>query len=336
MRSFGINNHLLITIIIPVYNVEKYIYKTLDSIFSQQVTHDLFEVIVVNDGTPDHSMNIVATFASEHSNLKIVNQKNLGLSIARNTGICHAQGKYLWFVDSDDWIEKNCLPRILSLLQDCQEEVLLFKIREYDENGEVLKEREFVDSNNIVHCSGVEVILNTARYEVLHTPIQMQIINTDFVRRNELKFVENIYHEDMEFAPRLLLKAKRVAYVPWVSYCYVKRTSHSITSDSSKLEKRLKDLSKIASLHYALMMNQSERDAIRAMSFATYRVVAYFHALCPKRNYLSYNKMYGMSDFKYKRVVLDNLYHDHKWTRPPRQLLYAVCPWLLKKLGMTI
>lgn len=325
-----------LSIIIPIYKVEKYIYKTLDSIFSQIVDNEDFEVIAVNDGTPDHSMEIVNKFAEKHPNLKIINQENMGLSAARNTGILNAIGKYLWFVDSDDWIEDGFLPRVLKLLQDCQEEVLLFKIREYDEDGKVLKERDFIDNNNIVYCSGVEAILNTARYKVLHTPMQMQIINTEFLRKNDLQFVEGIYHEDMEFAPRLLIKAKRVAYVPWVSYCYVKRTSHSITSDASKIAKRLSDLSKIAESHYAMMKNQKEREAIRAMSFATYRIVSYFHALCPRAKYNLYNVNYGMSNLKYRKIVLDNLYHDHRWTRPPRQLLYIVSPWLLKQLGMNI
>lgn len=327
---------MILSIIIPVYNVERYIKKTLESIFSQNISREDVEIIVVNDGTPDRSMDIVEKFALLNPNIKIINQENQGLSGARNTGISHAHGRYLWFVDSDDWIEEGFLPRVLSLLQDCKDDVLLFKIREYDENGEVLKEREFVDNNNIVHCRGVEVILNTARYKILHTPIQMHIINTDFVRRNELKFVEGIYHEDMEFAPRLLLKAKRVAYVPWVSYCYVKRNSQSITSDSSKLEKRLKDISKIASLHYILMMNQSERDAICAMSYATYRAMAYFHELCPQKYFGVFWKESIMNKIPYKRIVLMNLYHNHNWKLNFRQMLFLVSPYLLKRLGKSI
>ena len=93
---------LLLSIIIPVYNVEAYIGKLLQSIFSQDT--EGVEIIVVNDGTPDDSMNVVQGFVPVHANLHIVNQPNRGLSEARNTGLKHAQGKYVWFVDGDDCI----------------------------------------------------------------------------------------------------------------------------------------------------------------------------------------------------------------------------------------
>ena len=88
------------SIIIPVYNVENYIKKCLDSVFAQ--TEKDYEVIVVNDGTKDNSMDIVKNY-----DVKIVNQKNQGLSEARNTGLKNAKGEYILFLDSDDYIEKN-------------------------------------------------------------------------------------------------------------------------------------------------------------------------------------------------------------------------------------
>ena len=86
---------IILSIIIPVYNVEKYIYKTLDSIYSQEYPQDEVEVIVINDGTPDSSIEIVEQFNKKYSNLIVVNQENQGLSGARNTGIHKAKGKYL-------------------------------------------------------------------------------------------------------------------------------------------------------------------------------------------------------------------------------------------------
>ena len=75
---------------------------------------------------------------------------------------------------------------------------------------------------------------------------------------------------------------------------------------------------------------------MRALSFATYRVIAYFHALAPKEGYSSYMRHFGLNDFKYRKIVLENLYYDHKWNRPLRQLLYIVSPRLSKKLGVNI
>ena len=93
-----------ISIIIPVYNVEKYISKCLSSIFDQQLDEDFFEIIAVNDGTPDNSISIVEKFSNEHDNIHIINQRNQGVSAARNTGINNANGDFLVFLDADDWL----------------------------------------------------------------------------------------------------------------------------------------------------------------------------------------------------------------------------------------
>ena len=107
---------MLVSIIIPIYNVEKYIEQCFTSIYAQDISEDIFEVIAVNDGTPDNSMSIVKTIASQHKNLVIINQENQGLSVARNTGLDHAKGEYIWFVDSDDWLTKDSLSIVLDTI----------------------------------------------------------------------------------------------------------------------------------------------------------------------------------------------------------------------------
>ena len=89
-----------LSIIVPVYNVEKYIRPCIESIFRQGLTDDSFEVILVNDGTPDHRMEVISDFIQAHHNIKIIEQQNQGLSMARNNGMQKAIGEYLIFVDS--------------------------------------------------------------------------------------------------------------------------------------------------------------------------------------------------------------------------------------------
>ena len=98
---------MILSIIIPVYNVEKYVEKCIRSCENQDIPKENYEVIVVNDGSPDGSLAIVERLANEFSNIKVINQENKGLSMARNTGLEAAKGEYVWFVDSDDWIEEN-------------------------------------------------------------------------------------------------------------------------------------------------------------------------------------------------------------------------------------
>lgn len=104
-----------LSIIIPIYNVEKYIERCAESVLNQNVPPSQYEVIFVNDGTKDNSVEILkkAINFNIHSNFQIRDKENGGLSSARNFGLEHATGDYVWFVDSDDWIESNCLAKIV-------------------------------------------------------------------------------------------------------------------------------------------------------------------------------------------------------------------------------
>ena len=98
-------NRILLSIIIPVYNVEKYIHRCLTSCCKQSdASLDEYEIIIINDGTPDNSMDVVYNIAKKYSNIVIFNQKNKGLSAARNQGLEIAKGEYVQFLDSDDWL----------------------------------------------------------------------------------------------------------------------------------------------------------------------------------------------------------------------------------------
>ena len=96
------HNNLLLSIIVPVYNVEKYIRTCIESIYRQDLNECDFEVIIVNDGTQDQSMEVIADIIASHSNIKVINQENLSLSVARNNGIAAAKGEYILMPDSDD------------------------------------------------------------------------------------------------------------------------------------------------------------------------------------------------------------------------------------------
>lgn len=325
---------ITLSIIIPVYNVEKYVRKTLESIFLSNFPKRELEVIVVNDGTKDNSMSIVNEFAAKFDYLKIINQENQGLSVARNTGLKAARGKYLWFVDSDDWVENDSLPFLLEYLEHSDKDVLMFKIREYDEEGRILLERFFHDNKNAEQISGTDVVLYQKKYGVDITPMQQYVIRRDFLLSNKLFFVPGIYHEDKEFAPRMLINAKKVTIIPKVIYCYLRRNSGSITTDDSLQKKR--SLSKIEiykryiTFGERLIRNKDKE----ALSYCQYGMASYIW------NPLSYdfirtdgNKI-GLRELipLFKRDVRNNLFYDRKVFHLVRQLLFLISPMLLKKL----
>lgn len=122
----------ILSIIIPIYNVEIYIKRCLDSIYDSLISEDLFEVIAVNDGSQDDSVKIVENFSKSHTNLRIFNKNNEGVSSARNLGINVAQGHYLLFVDADDCIFHNSLKTLISTLNNNND---VFILRSYKENS---------------------------------------------------------------------------------------------------------------------------------------------------------------------------------------------------------
>lgn len=118
---------MLLSIIIPIFKVEDYIYSCFDSIYSQSLDESIFEVIAVNDGTTDNSMSIVDNFAVKHGNLKVVNQPNSGVSVARNNGMKHAKGKFVIFVDPDDFLFDGALSRLCDILVSSDNDMIIMR-----------------------------------------------------------------------------------------------------------------------------------------------------------------------------------------------------------------
>lgn len=127
---------MLLSIIIPVYKVEKYLRKCLDSCVNQDIPKDQYEIIAVNDGSPDNCQSILEEYEREYDNVRILKQENQGLSKARNNGLDIAKGDYVWFVDSDDWIEENCLSEIIAKLDNSPDILQIQYCNAYD-NGKI-------------------------------------------------------------------------------------------------------------------------------------------------------------------------------------------------------
>ena len=180
-----------LSVIIPVYKSEKYIRHTLQSIFGQAFDRSAVEVIVVNDGTPDNSMEIVREFAAREPGIQIIEQENRGLSAARNAGLVRATGKYIWFVDSDDWIEDGFLEKALPLIREDDTDVFLFRIREHRESdGKIVLERKLL-GNEIRETDFLELL----QAKIDFTPVQLFLIRKELMDAHQLKFVEGIVHD---------------------------------------------------------------------------------------------------------------------------------------------
>lgn len=318
---------MLLSVIIPVYKSEKYIRHTLQSIFGQAFDRSAVEVIVVNDGTPDNSMKIVREFAAREPGIQIIEQENRGLSAARNAGLVRATGKYIWFVDSDDWIEDGFLKKAIPLIREDDTDVFLFRIREHRESdGKIVLERKLL-GNEIRETDFLELL----QAKIDFTPVQLFLIRKELMDAHQLKFVEGVVHEDMEFAPRMLAFAKKIKTVPWFHYNYLWRESGSLTSSPTNRQKRIESLFRIIDLHRELSKNITNQRNARAMEtvmFWLYRKVYNFASLD------EFDTMAGNSKGRLgemKTLVRKNLFYRATSMMFIHRMMFLVSPRWPKK-----
>lgn len=220
------------SLILPVYNVEKYLPKCLESCLAQDIPQDEYEIIVVIDGSPDASLDIARRYRLEHDCIKIMNRQNGGLSAARNSGLKSAVGKYVWFIDADDYIMPNVLKTIYDIMEARSLDVLWIGWNEVDGQGRMLPEfspRVFYKRTDTL--SGRQFMA-----EVLNSSLFTWsfIYRHAFLNANKLEFTENMFYEDSDFAFRFLPLAGRISLLDKVCYNYLQRDNsivHGISAD---------------------------------------------------------------------------------------------------------
>lgn len=228
-----------LSIIVPVYNVEKWVGRCLESLFSQDIPEDDYEIVVVNDGTKDNSMCVVEEYRKQYNNIIIVNQENQGLSGARNTGIVHAKGDYVWFVDSDDFIEPNTVAQLMDIVLEKKLDILAFELFITNEtNDGFIKEKYVIPSNvNDKVVDGMDFVASVG----MPPAAWCALYRRQFLLENDLKFMPSILHEDQEFTPRAYCLARRISFLNKYVYNYVQREG-SIMKSYDKIAKKSRDL----------------------------------------------------------------------------------------------
>ncbi len=217
------------SLIVPVYNVEKYIEKCLTSIKNQD--YDNFEVIVVNDGTKDNSQKIIDSFVKDDKRFKSFHKKNGGLSDARNFGLRYVTGDYILFIDSDDYINKSLLSNLNRVAKDY--DIIRYKLCLVSEDGTLIREESALNKNGDV---SFEELVNLEFLE----PAWIYAYRKDFFIENNFKYATGKIHEDFGLTPLCLVKAKKMYYLDYCGYNYVQRAGSIMNSSHGK--KRLEDM----------------------------------------------------------------------------------------------
>lgn len=227
------------SIVIPVYNVEKYLRKCLESVVNQ--TYKDFELIIVNDSSTDKSQEIIDEYVKKYDFIKAYTKEYGGVSDARNFGIAKASGDYLVFIDSDDYIDKEHLARLSNVIDlNNDVDVIGFNAKKVDEHGELLEDMILPHFENL---SGEDAIVELVNAKIMFDPVWTFAYSRKYWREHGFQYAKGLLHEDFGLTPIVILKAKKVTCVDLAGYYYVKRSGSIMTSRSFEMEqKRNNDL----------------------------------------------------------------------------------------------
>ena len=191
-------NNPLISVVIPVYNVEKYLRECVDSVLRQ--TYSNYEIILVDDGATDSSGMICDEYLTLDSRVKVIHQKNGGLSVARNTGLNNAKGDYIYFLDSDDYIEDVTLEHLVKCVNEEHPDFIFFDgyvfFDECEDDGSM---SHFVRNRKYETNVGRNCILELLNNDEYRTPVQFLLLKHEYLIKNNLMFYPGILHEDELF-----------------------------------------------------------------------------------------------------------------------------------------
>lgn len=300
------------SIIIPVYNVEKYIVKCLDSVLNQ--TYKDFEVIVVNDGTTDKSIEMIKDYP-----IKLITQKNQGLSAARNKGASKATGEYLLFLDSDDYIEKDLLKNIDKSLSN-NPDLVRFQIQEVfeDKNSIIPYEEEPFENKN-----GVEAFELLTKYHFVENA-WCYAIKRSYYEQEKFSFKKGTIHEDFGLMPLMIMKAKKVNSISYIGYNYLQRQG-SIMNEKSyeKTKRKVHDFYN----HYKFLLTKINKTKLDSRYFKSFIANSMLLKICElnKKEYKEYKK-------KLKEInIYENLLAD-TFPRRIKKVFLKISPKIYYKI----
>lgn len=212
--------------IVPVYNTEKYLKKCLDSLVNQ--TYKDFEIILVNDGSTDKSSSIISKYQKKYKNIIVIDKENEGLSMARNRGVQKSSGKYIIFVDSDDYVSNKLLEEVDKKIDDS--DILRFQIATEDE--EYTKINEYHEEGFESMC-GYDAFRYLSSYHFVE-PAWCYVIRKNYYIENKFSFKKGVYHEDFGLIPYVIYKARKVKSVDFIGYYYIQRNGSIMNNNDYK------------------------------------------------------------------------------------------------------
>lgn len=225
----------LLSIIIPVYNTEKYIRRCLDSLVNQSLKD--VEILVICDQCTDSSVTIVEEYIKQHDNIYLfLTERRCHVGGTRNIGILNAKGKYIGFVDSDDWVDLSMYEKVINQMTISAAEIGLAGVaKEQDSPYDVFYKYVYQQKNLISGKYALELLCKHYNQDISISPIVCnKVFSSDFLKTTELRFIENNYNDDDVFTYLCFWRASKVSITPDVYYHYYQRHDSIIHTFSKK------------------------------------------------------------------------------------------------------
>jgi glycosyltransferase involved in cell wall biosynthesis len=228
----------IVSVIIPVYNVEKYVAKCLDSIMKQ--TYKNLQIIIVDDGGKDGSVKICEEYAAHDARMLIVHKENGGLSSARNKGLEYATGKYCYFLDSDDYIESDTIEMCIKLMIQNNAQLIAFNKDTIDENGNIISTGRVSDHKYEIHSEEERMAFYLKNYYAYEICFEMwnKFYDLSIIQRHKLRFENNykVFAEDICFNSYYLLYADTIVSTKKTLYHYLVREDSIMGQEKKKVK----------------------------------------------------------------------------------------------------
>lgn len=305
------NSNVLISIIVPVYNVEQYLSKCLDSIINQ--TYKNLEIILIDDGSTDKSGEICDKYKDEDSRIKVIHKINAGVSAARNDGIDIAEGTYVTFVDSDDWIEEDYINLAIACLTKYRPDILINNYKRYNKNN-----------SNYVNMEPIFFDKQEALFEMIRgkhfnwSPVAT-FYSTKICKLN--KFDSNInYGEDLLFKYNFIKNSKNILYVPLVKYFYTNRETSACNSYA--IDKKMDDL---YVMEYIMEKEKNKIGNILMENEYLPRLISRYKILKLNDSYI-YKELKTVLNNKIKRMLVAKFFSMHISIKNKVKLLACFMP----------
>lgn len=298
--------HELISVIVPIYNVEKYIDRCVKSICKQ--TYKNLDIILVDDGSPDKCGVICDAYASHDSRIVVVHKENGGLSDARNAGLSICQGKYVTFIDSDDYIEHDYIETLYTSLVENQADISIGDYLYETENGLVIN--SYLNSGKVRILNQKEAIGELCKLKLFSNSAWGKLYPTEFF--SDIRYPKGKIYEDIPVTYRLILKAKRVVFCEKPIYHYIFRLQ-AISKGSFKPQ-RLDALQFVKQMKYDIVQIYPE-----------------YKELLANREFEECIYIYKslMEDLTYRKIYSQKLYMEAR-------IIEGECSWRLMSKKMKI